>query len=34
LNKIRSAPEFIQFMTEMKAQNEQYKRAFGEGATR
>ncbi|HJX93473.1 MAG TPA: protein kinase [Pyrinomonadaceae bacterium] len=33
LNKIRLAPEFIQFMTEMKAQNELYKREFGEGAT-
>jgi eukaryotic-like serine/threonine-protein kinase len=33
LNRIRPAPEFIQFMTEMKAQNELYKREFGEGAT-
>ena len=33
LNKIRPAPEFIQFMTEMKAQNELYKREFGDGAT-
>jgi TolB-like protein len=34
LNRIRQAPEFIQFMTEMKAQNERYKREFGEGAMR
>jgi len=34
LNKIRPAPEFIQFMTEMKAQNELYKRELGEGTTR
>ena len=34
LNKIRPAPEFIQFMTEMKAQNELYKRELGDGATR
>ncbi len=32
LNRIRQAPEFIQFMTEMKAQNERYRREF-EGAT-
>jgi TolB-like protein len=29
LNRIRQAPEFIQFMTEMKAQNERYRREFG-----
>jgi serine/threonine protein kinase len=29
LNRIRQAPEFIQFMTEMKAQNEKYLREFG-----
>jgi TolB-like protein/predicted Ser/Thr protein kinase len=34
LNRIRRAPEFIQFMSEMKAQNERYRREFGEGATR
>jgi TolB-like protein len=34
LNRIRQAPEFIQFMTEMKAQNEKYRREFGEAATR
>jgi TolB-like protein/tRNA A-37 threonylcarbamoyl transferase component Bud32 len=34
LNRIRQAPEFIQFMTEMKAQSERYRREFGEGATR
>jgi tetratricopeptide (TPR) repeat protein len=34
LNRIRQAPEFIQFMTEMKAQNEKYRREFSEGATR
>jgi serine/threonine-protein kinase len=34
LNRIRQAPEFIQFMAEMKAQNERYRREFGEGATR
>lgn len=28
LNRIRQAPEFIQFMAEMKAQNERYRRAF------
>ena len=28
LNRIRQAPEFIQFMTEMKAQNERYRREF------
>ena len=33
LNRIRQAPEFIQFMGEMKAQNERYRREFGEGAT-
>jgi TolB-like protein len=32
LNRIRQAPEFIQFMTEMKAQNERYRREFAEGA--
>ena len=31
LNRIRQAPEFVQFMTEMKAQNERYKHEFGEG---
>src|SRR3989442_15801991 len=34
LNRIRQAPEFIQFMAEMKAQNERYRREFGEGVTR
>jgi serine/threonine protein kinase/tetratricopeptide (TPR) repeat protein len=34
LNRIRQAPDFIQFMSEMKAQNERYRREFGEGATR
>ena len=29
LNRIRQTPEFIQFMTEMKAQFERYKREFG-----
>ena len=29
LNRIRQAPEFIQFMAEMKAQNESYRREFG-----
>jgi tetratricopeptide (TPR) repeat protein len=29
LNRIRQAPEFIQFMTEMKAQHEKYQREFG-----
>jgi len=29
LNRIRQAPEFIQFMSEMKAQVEKYKREFG-----
>jgi hypothetical protein len=28
LNSIRQAPEFIQFMAEMKAQHERYKREF------
>lgn len=28
LNRIRQAPEFIQFMTEMKAQNERYRSEF------
>src|SRR2546425_2560082 len=32
LNRIRQAPEFIQFMAEMKAQNERYRHEFGEGA--
>lgn len=32
LNRIRQAPEFIQFMAEMKAQNERYRSEFGEGA--
>ena len=34
LNRIRQAPEFLQFMAEMKAQNERYRREFGEGVTR
>ena len=34
LNRIRQAPAFLQFMAEMKAQNERYRREFGEGATR
>jgi TolB-like protein len=34
LSRIRQAPEFISFMAEMKAQNERYRREFGEGATR
>ncbi len=29
LNRIRQAPEFIQFMAEMKAQVEKYTREFG-----
>jgi TolB-like protein/tRNA A-37 threonylcarbamoyl transferase component Bud32 len=29
LNRIRQAPEFIQFMAEMRAQNERYRREFG-----
>ena len=29
LNRIRQAPEFIQFMAEMKTLNEKYKREFG-----
>ena len=33
LNRISQAPEFIQFMSEMKAQNEKYRREFGGGAT-
>ena len=33
LNRIRQAPEFIKFMAEMKAQNERYRREFGEGTT-
>jgi eukaryotic-like serine/threonine-protein kinase len=33
LNRIRQAPAFIQFMAEMKAQNERYRREFSEGAT-
>jgi hypothetical protein len=28
LNRIRQAPEFLQFMEEMRAQNERYKREF------
>lgn len=28
LNRIRQAPEFIQFMAEMKAQHERYRREF------
>ena len=32
LNRIRQAPEFIQFMAEMKAQNERYRREFGGAA--
>jgi TolB-like protein len=34
LNRARQAPEFIQLMAEMKAQNERYRREFGEGARR
>jgi hypothetical protein len=34
LNRIKQAPEFIQFMSEMKAQNERYRREFGEASTR
>ncbi len=30
LNRIRQAPEFIQFMAEMKAQNERYRREFAQ----
>jgi hypothetical protein len=33
LNRIRQAPEFLQFMTEMKAQTERYKREFDGAAT-
>jgi hypothetical protein len=32
LNRIRQAPEFVQFMTEMKALHEKYEREFGERA--
>jgi serine/threonine protein kinase len=32
LNRIRQAPEFIQFIAEMKAQNEKYRREFGGSA--
>jgi serine/threonine-protein kinase len=32
LNRIRQAPEFIQFMAEMKAQNERYRREFASTA--
>ena len=32
LNRIRQAPEFIQFMAEMKAQNEKYQREFSPSA--
>jgi hypothetical protein len=34
LNRIRQAPEFIQFMAEMKGQVEKYKREFGYAANR
>jgi serine/threonine-protein kinase len=34
LNRIRQAAQFIQFMTEMKAQYEGYRREFDEGAKR
>ena len=34
LNRIRQAPEFIQFMAETKARWEGYRREFGEGAMR
>jgi len=27
------APAFVQFMTEMKTQNEKYRREFGDGQT-
>nr|MBA3716206.1 protein kinase [Pyrinomonadaceae bacterium] len=30
LNRVRQAPEFIQFMAEMKAQNERYRREFAQ----
>jgi len=33
LSRIRQAPEFIQFMAEMKAQNERYGHEFSKGAT-
>jgi hypothetical protein len=33
LSRIRQAPEFIKFMSEMKTQNEMYRREFGGGAT-
>ena len=33
LNRVRQAPEFIQFMAEMKAQHERYVREFGGGGT-
>jgi serine/threonine protein kinase/tetratricopeptide (TPR) repeat protein len=33
LDRIRQAPAFAQFMTEMKAQNERLRREFAEGAT-
>jgi hypothetical protein len=29
LNRIRQAPEFMEFMSEMKTQNEKYQREFG-----
>jgi hypothetical protein len=28
LNRIRQAPEFIQFLAEMKAENDRYRREF------
>lgn len=33
-NRIRQAPEFIQFMAEMKTENERYRLEFGEAPTR
>jgi len=32
LDRIRQAPQFVQFMAEMKAQNERFRREFGEDA--
>ena len=32
LNRIRQSPEFVQFITEMKAQNERFRQEFGESS--
>ena len=34
LNRITQAPEFIQFISELKTQSDRYRREFGERATR